>query len=244
MGYSCLLALLFAVPAAAADVIEFYNAALDNYFITADPIEAAAVDNGGAGPGWTRTGDTFGAGGNKPVCRFYGSQSPGPNSHFYTAIAAECDSLKALQATTPASQKRWNYESLDFFTTVPAGGGCLDGTTPVLRAYNNGFSRGIDSNHRITSNADSIAEVVARGWSNEGVVMCAALSTKEVEADIVRLLEQSTLGPTDCSFPDHNEDEAATLCGCVRSAISGWRLPQHHSPFGSALFEYVISFAP
>ncbi|MBK9609015.1 MAG: hypothetical protein IPO58_22250 [Betaproteobacteria bacterium] len=186
-----------AAPAFAADVVEFYNANLDNYFITADPVEATAIDNGAAGPGWSRTGDTFGAGGNAAVCRFYGSQSPGPNSHFYTVLAAECESLKQLQASTPATQKRWNFESLDFFSTVPAGGGCFDGTTPVYRAYNNGFARGVDSNHRITSNPESIAQVVARGWSAEGVVMCAPPSSAEIAADVVRLLEQGTLGPTE-----------------------------------------------
>ncbi|MEO8137096.1 MAG: DUF1800 family protein, partial [Betaproteobacteria bacterium] len=188
---------LDASPAFAADVIEFYNGNLDNYFITADAGEARAIDNGAAGPGWVRTGDTFGAGGNAPVCRFYGSQSPGPNSHFYTVLAAECENLKQLQAATPATQKRWNFESLDFFSTVPAGGGCFDGTTPVYRAYNDGFARGVDSNHRITRNAAAIAQVVARGWKNEGVVMCAPPSSAEVEADVVRLLEQSTLGPTE-----------------------------------------------
>ena len=47
---------------------------------------------------------------------------------------------------------------------MPAGGGCFDGTTPVYRAYNNGFARGIDSNHRITNNQAAIQAVVARGW--------------------------------------------------------------------------------
>ncbi|MEO8136571.1 MAG: DUF1800 family protein [Betaproteobacteria bacterium] len=197
MGCAFMLALHFAVPAAAADVIEFYNSTLDNYFITADPIEAAAIDNGAAGPGWSRTGDTFGAGGNAAVCRFYGSQSPGPNSHFYTVLADECAALKQLQQTTPASQKRWNFESLDFLSSVPAAGGCFEGTTPVYRAYNDGFARGVDSNHRITRNRNAIAAVVARGWTDEGVVMCAPPSTAEVEADIVRLLEQGTLGPTE-----------------------------------------------
>ena len=160
-----------AVPG--ADVVEFYNTALDNYFITADAVEAAAIDNGSAGPGWTRTGEKFGAGGSIAVCRFYGSQSPGPNSHFYTAAAEECAALKQLQATTPASQKRWNFESLDFSTKVPAGAVCPAATVPVYRAYNNGFARGIDSNHRITASLAAIQQVVARGWSSEGVVMCA-----------------------------------------------------------------------
>ncbi|MEO8135161.1 MAG: hypothetical protein ABI831_14405 [Betaproteobacteria bacterium] len=162
-------------PAAnSAQVIEFYNSLLDNYFITADAVEAGAVDNGGAGPGWSRTGDTFNGGGVNPVCRFYGSLSPGPNSHFYTVNPAECALLKQLQATTPASQQRWNFESLDFLTAAPINGGCLAGTVPVYRAYNNGAARGVDSNHRITTSPANIDQVVARGWVSEGIVLCGA----------------------------------------------------------------------
>src|SRR6185369_14792193 len=105
-------------------VVEFYNSGLDNYFITADPVEAAAVDAGGAGPGWARTGMTFAAGGNIAVCRFYGSIAPGPNSHFYTANSDECDGLVALAATTAPTQRRWNLESLDFFISLPGPNGC------------------------------------------------------------------------------------------------------------------------
>ena len=154
-------------------VIEFYNAPLDNFFITADPVEAAAIDRGSAGPGWSLTGNVFLSGGPIAVCRFYGSLSPGPNSHFYTASASECAFLKALQASTPASVPRWNFESNDFLTTGPVNGGCPGQTVPVFRAYNDGFARRIDSNHRITNNAASIQEVVSRGWINEGIVMCA-----------------------------------------------------------------------
>lgn len=107
------------------------------------------------------------------MCRFYGSQTPGPNSHFYTVDANECASLKQLQATTPPGEKRWNFESLDFASTPATNRACPAGTIPVYRAYNDGFSRGIDSNHRITANVVAIQEVVARGWVDEGVVMCA-----------------------------------------------------------------------
>ena len=74
-------------------VVEFYNTNLGNYFMTADANEAAAVDNGSAGPGWSRTCNSFKSGGSTPVCRFYGSQSPSPNSHFYTADVGECNYL-------------------------------------------------------------------------------------------------------------------------------------------------------
>jgi hypothetical protein len=175
--FSILFGLFFPALASAVTVVEFYNTNLDNYFITADANEAAAIDGGSAGPGWSRTSYTFTSGGSTPVCRFYGSQSPGPNSHFYTVDSAECQGLKDQQipAGDPRklTDKSWNFESLDFVSTPATNQTCPTGTTPVYRAYNNGFARGIDSNHRITSSAVAIQEVVNRGWSNEGVVMCA-----------------------------------------------------------------------
>ena len=163
--------------AASVQVVEFYNINLDNYFITADANEAAAIDSGSAGSGWSRTGNSFKSGGSTSVCRFYGSYTPGPNSHFYTVDPGECQSLKDQQfpAGDPRklTVKSWNFESLDFVSTPATNQTCPGGTTPVYRAYNNGFARGIDSNHRITSSLTAIQEVVTRGWNNEGVVMCA-----------------------------------------------------------------------
>lgn len=163
--------------ALAADVVEFYNSGLDHYFITANPNEAAAIDSGSAGPGWARTGYKFAAGGSTPVCRFYGSVSPGPNSHLYSLQGAECSSLMQLQTSIPATQPRWNFESLDFMSTPASGGACPSGTVPVYRAYNNGFARNIDSNHRLASDSAAMQEVVARGWIYEGLVMCAPAPT-------------------------------------------------------------------
>ena len=149
-------------------VVEFYHSGLDNYFITADPIEQAFVDSGAVGA-WGRTGFTFKAGGSSPVCRFYGN-AYGPNSHFYTADENECAGLIAIY--NPIA-KSWKLESYDFATTPPVNGNCPSGLVPVYRAYNNGFAKGIDSNHRITSNLAAYQQTVARGWAGEGVVMCA-----------------------------------------------------------------------
>jgi hypothetical protein len=161
-----------ALKVAGSQVVEYYHAGLDHFFITSDPAEQAFVDTGAVGA-WQRTGNTFPTGGPNQVCRFYGSFSPGPNSHFYTADPAECEFLKQLQATTPATQKRWNFESNDFMITPAVGGACPAGLVPVYRAYNNGFARGIDSNHRITSNLGAYQQTVAAGWIGEGIVMCA-----------------------------------------------------------------------
>ena len=119
------------------------------------------------------TGEHFTASGPSKVCRFYGSLSPGPNSHFYTIDPAECQALKYIQATTPITQKRWNFESNDFSSASPAGGACGAGLIPVFRVYNDGFRKGIDSNHRITSNQGDYMAQITNGWKGEGIVMCA-----------------------------------------------------------------------
>src|SRR6478736_1567673 len=77
-------ALAFASTAAAmeptAQAIEYYNAGLDHYFMTAFPEEAAMLDAGILVKGWSRTGVTFNVWrdapddpGAVPVCRFFGT---------------------------------------------------------------------------------------------------------------------------------------------------------------------------
>jgi uncharacterized protein (DUF1800 family) len=175
-----------------AIAIEFRNSILSHYFITADPAEAAAIDAGSAGPGWTRTGGQFGvfrgasdATGLAPVCRFYGA---GPNSHFYTSDAAECASVRA-----PGTG--WAYEGIAFYVTRPSGANCSAGETPVYRTYNNGAARN-DSNHRFTVDATVFAKAGSYGHLQEGVVMCAALSASDRTYDAARLARQATFGPT------------------------------------------------
>jgi hypothetical protein len=156
--------------------VEFHNSFLDHYFVTADPAEAAAIDAGSAGPGWTRTGGRFGvfrgatdAPGLAPVCRFYGRPGVGPNSHFYTSEPQECEQVK--------HDPGWLYEGIAFHVTRVASGACAAGTTPVYRSYNNGAARN-DSNHRFTVDAAAFARSSDYGYLAEGVVMCAALSVR------------------------------------------------------------------
>ncbi|CAN5399554.1 hypothetical protein BH11PSE11_BH11PSE11_14470 [soil metagenome] len=177
-AYSAMLA---DKAAATVSAIEFYHAQLNHYFRTPDAAEASGIDKGSAGAGWTRTGDDFPVylttatpPGGASVCRFYGSVSPGPNSHFYTASQAECDGLKASALSTPAAQKRWNYEGLSFAVGLPSGAVCPSGTTPVYRLYNNGYAKGVDSNHRYTTLAAEYQRLLGAGWTGEGVAMCSA----------------------------------------------------------------------
>jgi arylformamidase len=159
-------------------VEEFYNAPLNHYFMSADVGERMGLSTQAA-LGWTPTQRGFFAqqsvlAGALSVCRFYGSMSPGPNSHFYTGNASECDFLKQLQATTPASQPRWNYEGLAFQAVLPINGAGCPAATPrtVVRAYNNRAAQN-DSNHRYLTDATEAERMRGLGWSLEGAVFCS-----------------------------------------------------------------------
>lgn len=198
IALACIATLSIALDAAAleptAQVVEFYNAALDHYFITAFPDEAAMLDAGTVVKGWTRTGVTWNAWRDAgddakavPVCRFFGTPGVGPNSHFYTADAAECALVKA--------NPNWTYEAVAFYVEVPQGGVCAKDTEAVYRSFYPGANVS-QSNHRFLTDL-TMHQKMASSSTLEGVVMCAPLSSAQKQADAVRLLEQSTFGPND-----------------------------------------------
>lgn len=160
--------------------------------MTISPAEATAIDNGSAGPSWSRTGVTFKAWNDpnqaplhvRPVCRFYGSINPGPNSDFYTVDPDECAFLKQLQATTPASQPRWNYEGIAFYiggvvrgnpaaTQLYCGGLRFPGMSLSVSRFYNKRAAQVDSNHRYTVTQAAANQMVQMLWSAEGLVMCS-----------------------------------------------------------------------
>ena len=97
-----------AMPAQGARAVEFVNAALGHFFMTANPAEIAILD---AGTAWQRTGQSFNVGaGTSAVCRFYGMPPKGPDSHFFTADPAECENAMTTLAA-------WTFEGHVFSTT-------------------------------------------------------------------------------------------------------------------------------
>jgi uncharacterized delta-60 repeat protein len=154
------------------NVIEFYNTALKHYFVTADPVEAASIDTGAAGPGWTRTGKTWKSGGPSRACRSYGSSDVdpatgvrrGPNSHVFSMEAAECLTIRA--------DPGWRFEGYGFSGWPRRAQGCASGTIGVYRAYNNRFAFN-DSNHRHTTELATYNQMIGQGWAGEGIVFCA-----------------------------------------------------------------------
>ena len=91
-------------------VVEYYHQIFDHYFITASASDISLLD-GGAFPGWARTGLSFNAYPTQsnatlsPVCRFFIPPEHG-NSHFFSAVPADCAFLLMAAANpvaTPAS---------------------------------------------------------------------------------------------------------------------------------------------
>ena len=166
-------------PAAAAptiDVVEYYNASLDHYFLTWIAAEMANLDAGATPSRWTRTGRTFKAYANpqsqtSQVCRFYIPPSLG-NSHFFGRSASEC-------AASQSAQPGLVLEDPDYMHVVlPNAGTCPGGTQPVYRLFNNRT----DANHRYTIDRAVRDQMVSQGWVAEGdgadaVAMCAPTGT-------------------------------------------------------------------
>jgi hypothetical protein len=149
-------------------VVEYFDAALGHYFITADAHEIAVLDSGQIS-GWTRTGETFHAlpaatmpSSAAAVCRYYGLPSAGLDTHFFTDNAAECAAVpvlwpdKWILETDRAFGVEQDWWATDYF--------CEDFHRPLYRLYNNRA----DANHRYTVSARIRDEMIAKGWINEG----------------------------------------------------------------------------
>ena len=168
----------------AVDVVEFYNATLDHYFISSLAADIQALDSG-ALKGWSRTGLSFKAydgptPGTSPVCRFYIPPAQG-DSHFYSASLVEC-------AEVVQKFPGFSYESPSVMHVgLPdlATGACGPGMAPVYRLWNNRA----DSNHRYTADAAVRSAMVAKGYipegyGSDGVAMCAPSSTERFDVTI------------------------------------------------------------
>jgi serine protease len=152
-------------PLGAFQVVEYYNAYLDHYFITAQPAEIAYIDTVLSGS-FQRTGLYFYAylspfsapPGSRPVCRFFAAGLI--NSHFFTASASECSFVLTHWPGT------WYLETpASFYIQVPdSGGNCPDGTLPVYRFFNNRN----DANHRYTVDLSVRRAMLNRSWVPEG----------------------------------------------------------------------------
>jgi hypothetical protein len=162
-------------------VREYYNANLDQYFMSSREPDIDALDSGRI-PGWTRIGKLFDAWSTPwgygdlplnssplPVCRYFVP----PASHFLSASADECD-------TIARQYPEFVLETPDAFYAYlpdPTTGQCPIAaqlgqfkTTPLYRLWNNR----IETNHRFTTSTAVRDEMIAQGWVSEGVAMCVS----------------------------------------------------------------------
>ena len=164
----------FTMPTPASGTVsvqEFYNAALDHYFISTVPAEISDLETG-VHVGWQATGLAFNAfpaghAGTSPICRFYIPPALG-DSHFFGRGTAEC---QATAQKNPSFDEE-SPEVMDMI--LPTAGVCPANTVPVYRV----FSNRPDANHRYTTVRAVRDAMVAKGWVAEGdgpdlVVMCS-----------------------------------------------------------------------
>jgi len=153
--------------------IEFYDATVDQYFITANTDEVSMLDNGTY---WVRTGYSFNVvdpsaiavAGANPVCRLYGNTPDGQYLHFFSASPEECAYAVANAPDV------WIVESdnaFGAFLADAATGACPDGTVPLYRSF------GPHTDHRYTIDFNVQAAMLEQGWIAEGygdppVAMC------------------------------------------------------------------------
>jgi hypothetical protein len=153
-------------PLGTVPVIEYYNPARDHYFLSANAAEQAYVDSVLAGV-FQRTGELFYAWANpvlapltaQPVCRFFaGGQIA---SHYFTAIASECQFIIAHAAAT------WLLENpAAFYVLLPdANGTCQVGTLPVYKFFDNR----VDANQRHTIDLSVRRAMINRAWVPQGI---------------------------------------------------------------------------
>lgn len=154
-------------------VVEYYNAGLDHYFITANAAEMAKLD-AGLIAGWVRTGESFqvldpqaAPTGAPPVCRMYGLPQAGLDTHFFSSTPYECDRVlqrwpdRWILETTAAFSGPVLFGALNTTNTT-----CGDAAQPLYRLYNNRA----DANHRYTVSRATRDRMIAQGWVLEGPI--------------------------------------------------------------------------
>ena len=155
------------------DVVEYYVASLNKYFITSRANEKALLD---ANSSFTRTGMSFRAfaadasapAATVPICRFY-LPAPGPNTHTYLA-PADCAQIIA------AHLAGFNDEGRDFAVYLPDTTGTCPAVAPnpVYRSYNRRDNVN-DAGHRFTADDATYVAMAARGFDSEGAVFCSVM---------------------------------------------------------------------
>lgn len=165
----------FSANAQTVTVVEYYNKAVDAYFITGRANEQAGLDSVSD---FARTGMTFQAtvvtaatAAQTKICRFYISvASPYTSSHFYGRQGTDCEYLLSLGIAG------FSWEDYDFATQQPSSGVCPAGTAAIYRGFRAGAG-GKTSNHRYSASPTNYNAAVTAGYVGEGPAFCVTAAT-------------------------------------------------------------------
>ncbi len=94
------------------------------------------------------------------MCRFFSASFAPKSSHFYTADAIECASVK--------SNPDWTFEGVVGY--VLPNGSCDGSSAPLYRLYNNGL--GGAPSHKYTLQDYDRSYLLQAGWVEEGALGC------------------------------------------------------------------------
>ncbi len=158
---------------------EYYNAALDYYFLTGRDGDKAALDKAS---GWVRTGSeirVFARPNLKtlPLERHFFAniaRSATRGSHFFTVLPTDQTLLTSLNPTNVALDAKPFLEGVEGYA-IPktATGTCPISTVPIYRAFK-GIPRYVDDgNHRFSTSLAQHQNMVNNlGWTDDGIVFC------------------------------------------------------------------------
>lgn len=206
-------------------VVEYYNATLNAYFMTARAAELALLD---ATPGFSQTGARFVANaavdatpGQTRICRFYvSSDSPFTSSHFYGAERTDCSALIAARLAG------FNFEGYDFAVALPdVAGTCpANAKLPVYRAFRKA-ANSKTANHRYSASLIEYNAMIARGWSGEGVAYCTPAAQYPVpESARVAAVRQVAAENASCTavapfYFEIGDKQGARVSGSVGTGV-------------------------
>ena len=170
-----------------ADVVEYYNAQLDHYFVTASASDIDILDRGVIS-GWVRTGETFQAfltqasGGPLvyPVCRFYIPPEHG-NSHFFSVLASDCAALLAAAADPTHYPDFSGYVEESHGRFFHRAAGCEAATVPLAKCRCSDCGTSVSIRIIATRLTErTVEDMQARNYVLEGAppnhaVMCASM---------------------------------------------------------------------
>ena len=158
---------------------EYYNAALDYYFLTGRDADKTLLDTV---PAFARTGKEIKVFAKpnlstQPLERHYFNKvakNASRGSHFFTSLPSDQVLLAGLNPTNLPLDAKPFLEGVEGYA-VPklASNLCPAGTAPIYRAFKGAPRYVDDGNHRFSTSLTQHQDMVTRlGWIDEGVVFC------------------------------------------------------------------------